>query len=111
MLRIRLLVLCSTILLLVGVELANTNNPTSFDNYTTARPFLPASGVGDFCFPLDLTSSGIANLTDGDKVTLQFTYSGGDGSLYQVSDASGVCALLSHPHIPHSARTLRWSPT
>ena len=67
------------------MQVANTSNPTSFDNFTNVVEFFPDSGVGNYCFPIDLEKSGVQNLTDGAKVTLQFTYSGGDGNLYQVS--------------------------
>ena len=86
--------------------MANTVNPTSFDNYTAAKAFFPASGVGNFCFPIDLSNSGIPNLSDGDNVTLQFTYSGGDGSLYQVS--LPLCTYdecNAQHHVSYSAQT------
>jgi hypothetical protein len=68
----------------VGVQIANMPNPTSFDNYTAVVPFFTNSAPGDYCFPIDLQKAGIANLTEGANVTLQFTFDGGDGNLYQV---------------------------
>ena len=83
------------------MQIANTPNPTSFDNYTAVVPFFPNASPGDYCFPIDL--SGVANLTEGANVTLQFTFDGGDGNLYQVRDLSNkfkVAPLLTYTPCP-----------
>ncbi|KAF9270455.1 hypothetical protein L218DRAFT_35682 [Marasmius fiardii PR-910] len=55
----------------VTVLLANTANPTSFDNFTQATPFTKNSGEGTFCMPFSLTNSNVTGLQDGQNVTLQ----------------------------------------
>lgn len=72
------------------MSLSTVQDPTSFDNFTNStgglvRNFATGSGVGNFCIPLDLSNTGISSVSDGANVTIQFTYNGGDGSLYQVS--------------------------
>jgi hypothetical protein len=65
-------------------------NPKSFDDFNSstgeqiARNFASASGAGDFCIPLNLSSTGISGVADGANVTIQLVFNGGDGSLYQV---------------------------
>ncbi|KAI0343899.1 hypothetical protein BDW22DRAFT_1355118 [Trametopsis cervina] len=76
-----------------GVQIANTQNPTSFDNFTTTVPFFPNTGAGNFCFPVNLKTSSGSNLVNGANVTLQFVYDGGDGALYQCADVTLVSGL------------------
>ncbi|KAF5377551.1 hypothetical protein D9615_005202 [Tricholomella constricta] len=70
-----------------GVIVAASENPTSFDNFTQVVPFFQTEGEGLFCIPLDFASS--ANSTvfkDGQNVTVQIVFDGGDGNLYQCAD-------------------------
>ncbi|KAI9445440.1 hypothetical protein H4582DRAFT_921480 [Lactarius indigo] len=94
-----------------AVLLSAVQDPTSFDNFTTSsgqqqfvRDFASGSGVGVFCIPLDLNKTGISGVQDGVNVTIQFIFSGSDGSLYQIGFRSSQ--LLRHfDHRLHSART------
>ena len=47
-------------------------------------PFFQVQGEGAFCFPVDLASAGLDGVQDGANITLQFTFDGGDGELFQV---------------------------
>ncbi|KAF8078384.1 hypothetical protein FPV67DRAFT_1404369 [Lyophyllum atratum] len=70
-----------------GVLAASAANPTSFDNFTQVIPFFQTQGEGLFCIPLDFSSH--ANSTgfkDGQNVTIQIVFDGGDGNLYQCAD-------------------------
>ncbi|KAI0786023.1 hypothetical protein C8Q75DRAFT_298961 [Abortiporus biennis] len=67
----------------VGVQLSTLQNPTSFQNFSTAVNFFQASGEGPFCFPIDLTAAGASS---GANATLQIIFDGGDGQLYQCAD-------------------------
>ncbi|THH27017.1 hypothetical protein EUX98_g7169 [Antrodiella citrinella] len=67
-----------------GVLISTAANPTSFNNFTQARNFSSASGEGLFCIPFDL--SDIPGLTNGENVTIQSVFNGGDGTLYQCAD-------------------------
>ncbi|KAG7099454.1 hypothetical protein E1B28_001305 [Marasmius oreades] len=57
----------------VTVLLANTPNPTSFDNFTQVTAFTKNTGEGTFCMPFSLTQSNATalGLQDGQNVTLQ----------------------------------------
>ncbi|KAI0085633.1 hypothetical protein BDY19DRAFT_964888 [Irpex rosettiformis] len=89
-----------------GVQIANISNPTSFDNFTTAVDFSPNNGAGVYCFPIDLEKSGVKNLTDGAKVTLQFVFSGGDGNLYQCADIILVKDLTVGSNVTCANKTM-----
>ncbi|CAL1696522.1 unnamed protein product [Somion occarium] len=67
----------------IGVLVSTAQNPSSFDNFTTAVNFFPFEGTGPLCFPIDLNSTGVDGIRDGANVTLQVVFDGGDGNLYQ----------------------------
>lgn len=73
---------------IVGVIVSTAQNPSSFNNFTQAVPFFQATGEGDFCFPINLASSGVSGLSDGVNATLQIVFDGGDDKLYQVGISS-----------------------
>ncbi|KAF9014942.1 hypothetical protein BDQ17DRAFT_1340218 [Cyathus striatus] len=70
----------------IGILLSNASNPTSFDNFTQVNNFFQINGEGTACFPFDLSSSNFTGLIDGQNVTMQIIYDGGDGALYQCAD-------------------------
>lgn len=70
---------------LVAVYLANKSNPTSFADFNQITPFLQLEGEGLFCLPLGFTSPNATGLQNGENVTIQILYDGGDGNLYQVN--------------------------
>ncbi|KIP10575.1 hypothetical protein PHLGIDRAFT_65374 [Phlebiopsis gigantea 11061_1 CR5-6] len=70
----------------LGVQLSTLANPQSFQNFSAAVPFFQVTGEGLFCFPVDLAAAGLAGVQDGANVTLQFTFDGGDGELFQCAD-------------------------
>ena len=72
----------------VGVQLSTLANPQSFQNFSAAVPFFQVTGEGLFCFPVDLASAGLDGVQDGANITLQFTFDGGDGELFQVRSPS-----------------------
>ncbi|CAL1696521.1 unnamed protein product [Somion occarium] len=72
----------------IGVLVSTAQNPSSFDNFTTAVNFFPFEGTGPLCFPIDLNSTGVDGIRDGANVTLQVVFDGGDGNLYQCSDVT-----------------------
>ena len=61
-----------------------------------ARNFASFSGAGGFCFPLDLSNTGISGVSDGANVTIQLVFNGGDGNLYQVSLCVARSVLIPH---------------
>ena len=67
----------------VGVLISTAQNPTSFQNFTTAVNFTSESGEGPFCMPIDLSAS-VSGLSSGQNATIQLVFDGGDGQLYQV---------------------------
>ncbi|KAG6902818.1 hypothetical protein C0995_011305 [Termitomyces sp. Mi166 len=70
-----------------GVLVSTAGNPTSFNDFTQAVPFFETKGEGLFCFPLDFSSlSNTTGLQDGQNVTIQIVYDGGDSTLYQCAD-------------------------
>ncbi|KII93444.1 hypothetical protein PLICRDRAFT_35650 [Plicaturopsis crispa FD-325 SS-3] len=77
----------------LGILVSTVQNPTSFDNFTSGgknqflAPFASFSGEGAFCLPVDLLSANATGgLKDGQNVTLEFVFDGGDGALYQCAD-------------------------
>ena len=48
------------------------------------KPFYAIKGEGIFCIETNLAALGM-NLTEGQNVTLQVQFNGGDGDLFQVS--------------------------
>ncbi|KAJ7431790.1 hypothetical protein B0H11DRAFT_2128432 [Mycena galericulata] len=68
------------------VTLSTTQNSTNFQDFSSITPFLQASGEGKFCLPLDFSKTNATGLTDGQNITLEFVYDGGDGELFQCAD-------------------------
>ncbi|PFH50744.1 hypothetical protein AMATHDRAFT_60586 [Amanita thiersii Skay4041] len=64
----------------------STGNASSFDDFKQIKPFFLQKGEGAFCFPLDFTSPNATGLSDGQNVSIQIVFDGGDGSLYQCAD-------------------------
>ncbi|KAF9557844.1 hypothetical protein CPC08DRAFT_819633 [Agrocybe pediades] len=71
-----------------GVTLSTKANPTSFDDFSLVNTFFQVNGEGAFCIPLDLKSSNFTGLQDGQNVTIEIVFSGGDGQLYQCADVT-----------------------
>jgi hypothetical protein len=46
-------------------------NPNSFTKFSQVNSFFQLSGEGMFCIPLDLSSSNVTGLHDGQNVTIQ----------------------------------------
>ncbi|KAJ7157712.1 hypothetical protein C8R43DRAFT_1125379 [Mycena crocata] len=67
-----------------GVSLSTKANPATFQDFSTIVPFFQLSDEGLFCLPLDLMSTNATGLTDGQNVTLEIVFNGGDGELFQV---------------------------
>jgi hypothetical protein len=62
-------------------------------------PYFQRSGEGKFCFPINITASGVSGIQDRANETIQVIFDRGDGILYQVSFAfydmiSGLMELL-----------------
>ncbi|KAJ6562166.1 hypothetical protein B0H19DRAFT_1375342 [Mycena capillaripes] len=69
-----------------GVSLANQGNPTQFSDFLSIVPFFKDSGEGAFCFDLDFIKINSTGLKDGQNVTLEIVFDGGDGKLFQCAD-------------------------
>ncbi|KAJ3771548.1 hypothetical protein FB446DRAFT_740031 [Lentinula raphanica] len=69
-----------------AVLITNVSNPTSFDNFSQITPFFQESIEGSFCMHFDLTQTNATGLTNGENVTIQILYDGGDGNLFQCAD-------------------------
>ncbi|KAJ7139893.1 hypothetical protein C8R44DRAFT_765686 [Mycena epipterygia] len=69
-----------------GVTLSTKANSTSFDDFSTIVPFFKLTGEGLFCIPLDLLATNATGLKDGQNVTLEIVFDGGDGELFQCAD-------------------------
>ncbi|KAL1728891.1 hypothetical protein EV714DRAFT_214060 [Schizophyllum commune] len=67
----------------LGILASTADDPTSFDNFTTERPFASAEGQGTYCIPFDLDTSKYSN---GQNITIQIQFNGGDGDLFQCAD-------------------------
>ncbi|KAG5648155.1 hypothetical protein DXG03_006109 [Asterophora parasitica] len=68
-----------------GVLVSGSQDPTSFSNFSQLVPFFQTEGEGIFCIPLDFSANANGTaLKNGQNVTIQIVYSGGDGNLYQV---------------------------
>ncbi|KAI0082232.1 hypothetical protein K474DRAFT_1703238 [Panus rudis PR-1116 ss-1] len=72
----------------VGIIVSTAQNPTSFDNFSTAVNFFSNESEGPLCFPINLNSTGIDGIRDGANVTIQVVFDGGDDKLYQCSDVT-----------------------
>ncbi|KAJ7931055.1 hypothetical protein B0H13DRAFT_1960200 [Mycena leptocephala] len=81
-----------------AVFLSTKANPTTFQDFSDIVPFYQASGAGVFCLNLDLSKTNATGLTDGQNVTLEIVFDGGDGHLYQCADLT----LSSTAKIPTS---------
>ncbi|KAJ7112852.1 hypothetical protein C8R43DRAFT_856324, partial [Mycena crocata] len=68
-----------------GVSLSTKAEPTTFQDFSTIVPFFRATGEGIFCLNLDLSKTN-ASVTDGQNVTLEIVFDGGDGQLFQCAD-------------------------
>ncbi|KAG6841056.1 hypothetical protein C0991_002267 [Blastosporella zonata] len=71
-----------------GVLLSTAADPTSFNNFTQVVPYFQTEGEGSFCFQLDFNSftNTTASFQNGENVTIQIVFDGGDGQLYQCAD-------------------------
>ncbi|PPR01185.1 hypothetical protein CVT24_006061 [Panaeolus cyanescens] len=70
----------------VSAFFISTTNATSFNDFTQVNGFMNGEGEGVVCVDLDLKSSNATGLTNGQNVTIQVLFSGGDGPLYQCAD-------------------------
>ncbi|KAI0690690.1 hypothetical protein BC835DRAFT_1417630 [Cytidiella melzeri] len=70
----------------LGVQLSTLQVPTSFQNFSGVVPFFQVNGEGSYCFPVDFAASNVTGLQDGQNVTIQLTFNGGDGELFQCAD-------------------------
>ncbi|KAJ4494280.1 hypothetical protein C8R41DRAFT_310545 [Lentinula lateritia] len=66
-----------------AVFITNASNPTSFDNFTQITSFFQETIEGSFCMSFDLSQTNATGLTNGENVTIQILYDGGDGNLFQ----------------------------
>ncbi|KAJ7431074.1 hypothetical protein B0H11DRAFT_2132194 [Mycena galericulata] len=82
----------------IGVTLSTKQNATAFTDFTTITPFSQETGEGLFCFPFDLLKTNATGLADGQNVTLEWVFNGGDGTLFQCADLT----LSSTATIPAS---------
>ena len=48
-------------------------------------PYFQTNGEGMYCFPINITASGVSGIQDGMNATIQIIFDGGDGVLYQVN--------------------------
>ncbi|KAJ7676597.1 hypothetical protein DFH06DRAFT_1168584 [Mycena polygramma] len=69
-----------------GVSISSKAQPATFDDFSTIVPFFKAAGEGIFCLNLDLSKTNATGLTDGQNVTLEIIFDGGDGELFQCAD-------------------------
>ncbi|KAJ6562163.1 hypothetical protein B0H19DRAFT_1026950 [Mycena capillaripes] len=69
-----------------GVALSTLANPTKFSDFLSVVPFFTDSGEGIFCFNLDFSKTNATGLKDGQNVTLEIIFDGGDGQLFQCAD-------------------------
>ncbi|KAK7694433.1 hypothetical protein QCA50_001619 [Cerrena zonata] len=79
----------------VGVIVSTAQNPSSFDNFTTAVDYFTYEQTGTLCFPINLNATGVSGIKDGANVTIQIVYNGGDGNLYQCADLTLNSTLTS----------------
>jgi hypothetical protein len=70
----------------VGVYISTLSNASSFNDFspTLVKPFFKQTDAGVFCIPINLGAANVSGIADGANVTLQFSFDGGDGLLYQV---------------------------
>ncbi|KAI6005080.1 hypothetical protein F5J12DRAFT_893171 [Pisolithus orientalis] len=88
-----------------GVIVSTKQSPASFSDfnsssgYQMAVQFFQSSGEGQYCFPMDLATSGVSGIQDGANVTIQVIYDGGDENLYQCADLT----LSANATVPSNA--------
>lgn len=70
----------------VGVIVATADNPTSFNDFSQLVPFFQYQQAGIACFPLSFPPINGTSFRDGQNVTVQIVFDGGDGKLYQCAD-------------------------
>ncbi|KAJ6562156.1 hypothetical protein B0H19DRAFT_1143713 [Mycena capillaripes] len=68
------------------VALSTLGNPTQFSDFLSIVPFFTDTGAGIFCFDLDFSKTNATGLKDGQNVTLEIVFDGGDGKLFQCAD-------------------------
>ncbi|KAJ7073227.1 hypothetical protein B0H15DRAFT_917699 [Mycena belliarum] len=69
-----------------AVNLSTKPDPAAFSDFASPIvPFFKLSGEGLFCLPLNLLTAD-SGLKDGQNVTVQIVFDGGDGSLFQCAD-------------------------
>ncbi|KAF8550890.1 hypothetical protein OG21DRAFT_1524807 [Imleria badia] len=88
-----------------GVIISTDQDPTSFSDFNSSSgyqmvvPYFQTSGEGLFCFPINITASGVSGVQDGVNVTIQVIFDGGDGVLYQCADLT----LSANATVPSNA--------
>ncbi|KAF8559403.1 hypothetical protein OG21DRAFT_1474348 [Imleria badia] len=78
-----------------GVIISTVQDPTSFPDFNSSS----GSGEGKFCFPINITASGVSGIQDGANVTIQVIFDRGDGILYQCADLT----LSANATVPSNA--------
>ncbi|KAJ3571347.1 hypothetical protein NP233_g3816 [Leucocoprinus birnbaumii] len=68
--------------------ISNSSNPNSFNDFTQVNSFFQVSGEGGFCIPLNFATSNFTGLQNGENVTIQMLFNGGDGNLFQCADVT-----------------------
>ncbi|KAI6153299.1 hypothetical protein BKA82DRAFT_1002454 [Pisolithus tinctorius] len=90
---------------IAGVIVSTKQSPTSFSDfnsssgYQMAVQFFKSSGEGQYCFPIDLATSGVSGIQDGANVTVQVIYDSGEENLYQCADLT----LSANATVPSNA--------
>ncbi|KAF8641218.1 hypothetical protein AX17_000852 [Amanita inopinata Kibby_2008] len=70
----------------IGVFLAS-GPANTFNDFKQIKPYSTQKGEGIIpCIPLDFTSPNATGLNNGQNVTIQIVFDGGDGQLYQCAD-------------------------
>ena len=89
-----------TPLFTVGVQISTVANPDSFEDFHNssggdqlAVPYYESQGTQG-CVPVNIGALGLAGVTDGSNVTLQFVQDGSDGRLYQVRQTFQLVVFL-----------------
>ncbi|KAM0754609.1 hypothetical protein T439DRAFT_321645 [Meredithblackwellia eburnea MCA 4105] len=88
----------------VAILISFNSDPTSFAQFNTTpsgqtygllKPFGTITGLGEFCFNVNVSALGLSSVSNGTAATIQVAYNGGDGALYQCSDV-----VLSSTYVP-----------
>ncbi|KAJ8084267.1 hypothetical protein PM082_003035 [Marasmius tenuissimus] len=101
----------------VGVILSTSQNPRTWEDFYAngqqqlVRDYAKSPDAGTYCIPLDLSSTGIADVKDGANVTIQVVFAGGDGNLYQCADLTLSNSATVPPCSNMTATTSGSSPT